>query len=62
MRLSFNYLMGFEYKKTNPGAKASRLTSYWHSQPSFIHHKLVSACMILYIFKKIHNRKEMIQF
>ena len=53
MKLSFNYLVDFEYKKLTPQALASRFTSYWHSQPSFIHHKLVSNGMILYIFKII---------
>lgn len=53
MKLSFNYLVDFEYKKLTPQALASQSTSYWHSQLSFIHHKLVFSSMRLYI-KKIN--------
>lgn len=58
MKLSFNYLVDFEYKKLTPQALAYRFTSYWHSQPIFIHHKLVFSSMRLYIKKNKLKKRD----
>lgn len=51
MKLSFNYLVDFEYKKLTPQALASQSTSYWHSQPSFIHK------LVFFMYETIYLKK-----